>query len=150
MDPISGRGLDAGCVGPDALAGGMFSEAVAPQLSGGNTALLGIGLAGAPIEYGSLVVSGAPSTPAAGAPATIAWGWFINLQEGDAIRSKLTAPDGTVFFEGTGEPLDRDKASYSSIAGRRQPLAPGRWTVELEVIRDGGQVILETRSIEID
>lgn len=152
FDPVSGRALDGGggCIGPDAMAATMFTPQAAAELPKQSTAILDMGLAGGPVDYDALVIAGAPPAPAAGAPMTLLWGWFINLKEGDVIASTLIDPEGREFFANEAKPLDRNKASYSLFGGRKRPLSAGTWTASLTVLRDGEPVATRERKVEIE
>lgn len=149
IDPVSGRELSGGCAGAAALSQSLFAPEAAAAFSPSATAVIGMGIAAAPVDFGSLVETGAPATPAAGGSATLVWTWLINVRAGDVVHSTMTAPDGTMFFEGDARPLERAKATYLSFAGRKRPLAAGTWRLTTEVRRDGAPVLKETRSVEV-
>lgn len=148
-DPVSGRPLDAGCTGKGALSSGLFKPEAAGMLPVDLTAVLGMGLTGQPLDHDSLAVNGPLPGLSLDADATLAWGWFINLRKGDVIRGHLLAPDGAVFFEGENAPLDRNKATYSWYAGRRQPPSPGLWKIKMSILRDGAEVLSESRIVDV-
>lgn len=149
IDPVTGRAVGSGCASGDAREATLFAPEAAEALAGPATAILDFGLAGAPVDYDRLVLEGGPPVPAAGAPATIAWGWFANLRAGDRVAFRIAAPDGSAFFEGEGEPLPRNQAAYSSFAGRSRALGAGRWEIRVEVRRDGASVAEGSRTVEV-
>ncbi|WP_416357992.1 M23 family metallopeptidase [Aureimonas phyllosphaerae] len=149
IDPASGRTVGAGCSSGPAFAGTLFDPAAVAALSKGSTAVLGLGLAAAPVDYARLVVEGGPPTPPAGGNAAIVWAWVNNLSKGDTLAFRMTAPDGTPFYEGSSPPVDSNKAVYSAFAGRKRPLAPGPWTVAVDVVRNGETVVSGSRRIDV-
>lgn len=149
IDPATGHAVGSGCSTGPAFAGTLFEPGAVAALSKGSTAVLGLGVAGGPVDYGRLVIEGAPPTPPAGGDASIVWAWVTNLRKGDTLAFRMTAPDGTTFFEGSSAPLERNQAVYSGFAGRKRPLAPGLWTVSVDVIRNGEAVISQRREIAV-
>ncbi|WP_182086877.1 M23 family metallopeptidase [Aureimonas sp. ME7] len=149
IDPASGRAIGSGCGRGAPFAGTLFDEGAVKALSGSSTSVLGLGLAGAPVDYGALVIKGAPPVPHAGGDASLVWAWISNLRKGDTLAFRMVSPDGQTFFEGSGEPLPGNQAVYSAFAGRKRPLLPGRWTVSVEVIRDGVGVSSKRSEIEV-
>ncbi|MCB8839403.1 M23 family metallopeptidase [Aurantimonas sp. VKM B-3413] len=149
VDPISGRDLTEGCVRSSTLATTLFDQKAAAALSGSKTQLLGFGMAGGPVDHDRLLEKGPPAAPDAGAPVTIAWSWFINLEAGDIIRTTITAPDGSSFFAADSAPMNRHKATYSSFAGKKRALQPGDWQVTVSLLRHGETVLEENRTIPV-
>ncbi|RIY00098.1 M23 family metallopeptidase [Aureimonas flava] len=149
IDPATGHAVGSGCSTGPAFAGTLFQPEAVAALEKGPTGVLGLGLAGAPVDYGRLVVDGAPPAPPAGGDAAIVWAWVTNLRKGDALAFRMVAPDGTPFFEGSSAPLERNQAVYSAFAGRKRPLLPGRWTVSVEVIRNGEAIASQRREVEV-
>ncbi len=77
-----------------------------------------------------------------GSPAIVVYGRIINMLRGDRIRMIITGPLGSLI-ETTTEPLARNKASYTSYAGkkRKEPTwAPGTYEGRIEVLRDGAVI----------
>ncbi|WP_062015521.1 M23 family metallopeptidase [Aureimonas sp. AU4] len=150
IDPVSGRPVGSGCRADETMAASWFSpEARRALLAHPPTAVLAAGLSGAPVDYDRLVTDGPPPAPAAGVPATLAYGWFANVRGGDRIRLELTAPDGSIFMTQESEPLAGAKAAYSAFAGRRQALRPGLWHVRTQVLRDGAAVASREATVEV-
>ncbi len=61
----------------------------------------------------------------------------------------MTAPDGTPSTRDRAPPVDSSKGAYSAFAGRKRPLAPGLWTVSVDVVRNGETVVSESRRIDV-
>jgi Peptidase family M23 len=82
------------------------------------------GFSPAPFEMADLETGKAPAQNPSGAwPAMVAYGWAINLANGDALSVTLRGPGG-IAAENTVT-LDRDKAVYMLFAGKKRP--PGGW-----------------------
>jgi Peptidase family M23 len=67
---------------------------------------------------------------------------FINLKAGDSIVSTVTGPGGFVV-DGVPKPLDRNKASFVTFAGKKRttPVWPtGRYNGTAKLMRDGKAV----------
>ena len=149
LDPMTGHPLSGGCLKDGEQAKPLFDPAVAASLGKGGPQLLGLGLAGGPVDYDALAVSGAPPAATAASANLVGWGWFINLRKGDRIYISLVAPDGNVFAESMSEELDRSKAAYSSFAGKRGSPKPGRYELTIKVLEDMKPVLDRTQSITI-
>lgn len=149
LDPVTGHAVGSGCVADNTEAATLFAPDAAAVLARSTTAILDLGLSDAAVDYDRLVVEGGPAAPKAGGASSIVWGWFANLRAGDTIAFRMTGPTGEVFYEGSSEPLPGNKAAYSAFAGRKRALTPGRWTVSIEVIRDGVTAAHGERAIDI-
>lgn len=117
--------------------------------------------AGEIIDYGfagvaptmELVESGEveqhPVTP--GSEALVAYVRAIGLQAGDQQTLTLLDPAGTSLAVNNAPALDRDKAQYLLIAGKKRTgtdWPAGRYTATYRVIRDGAEVL--GRTFEVD
>ncbi|WP_062234189.1 M23 family metallopeptidase [Aureimonas sp. N4] len=149
IDPISGRAVGGGCLADDTERTTLFTPEAAELLARPTTQLLAMGLAGEVLDYDKLASDGPPPTAGANAPMTVGWGWFANLHGGDRVRFGLTDPAGTKVLDTLTEPLDRNKAVYSGLAGLRRPPTPGTWVLEVAVERDGTALLHRTQRIEI-
>ena len=75
-------------------------------------------------------------------PALLFYARFINLLAGDRIRIVIDGPGGTLV-EQLSEPLERNKATYVSYAGKKRrevPWQQGRYEARAEIVRDGGVI----------
>jgi len=117
--------------------------------------------AGEIIDYGfagvaptmELVESGEieqhPVTP--GSDALVAYVRAIGLQAGDQQTLALHDPGGASLAVNNPPALDRDKAQYLLLTGKKRTETPwpaGRYTAIYRVIRDGKEVLSKTFSIE--
>ena len=87
--------------------------------------------------------------PSRDAPALIAFVRAIGLERGDVATLSLSGLGGAPIASLTLPPLDRDKATWLALAGRRRPAAgwpAGRYTARYAVLRAGKPIL--TRSFE--
>jgi murein DD-endopeptidase MepM/ murein hydrolase activator NlpD len=90
-----------------------------------------------------------PVTP--GSDALVAYVRTIGLQAGDQQSLVVQGPGGASFAANDLPALDRDKAQYLVIAGKKRREAAwlgGRYTATYRVIRDGGEVLRKTFDID--
>jgi murein DD-endopeptidase MepM/ murein hydrolase activator NlpD len=147
IDPFTGKALDAGC-GVDGAAPLWSADLQAPLAAEAAGAILDLGFSAAPLDYESLVVSGAPPAPDAASAAFVGWAWVANVRAGDQIALTITAADGSTFAR-AAQPLDGNKAVYAAFAGKRGAPGPGTYTLRAEVIRDGVGVVTAEKAITI-
>lgn len=149
IDPLTGRKIGEGCVSDPADAAPLFDETVMEGFSRGLPDILGFGLAGSVIDYDALAIEGPPSDATTGDEARVVWTWISNLKAGDRLRFILAGPDGKPEVDSTTEPVDRNKAVYSAYSGKRGAPAAGRYTIGLEVIRDGKPILRRDKEVEV-
>ena len=92
----------------------------------------------------------APPTATSSDPARVAWVWLANLKPGDRLQIGLSGPDGQRVAETTTEPLDRSKAVYFSYTGKKGGPDPGRYKLDVAVIREGKPLVARTQEIEVE
>lgn len=143
IDPFTGRDIATGCE-----PGTPLWAADVPPITGWEGSVLGLGLAGAPIDHAALTASGPPAEPTGQSPALVGWAWLANLRQGDEVTIRLEAADGTMIAEDT-QPIDRNKADYSAFAGKRGAPAPGIYRVKAVVVRNGVPAISSEKEIEV-
>jgi hypothetical protein len=124
----------------------MWTPAAAKALAYKAGTILNAGFAAAPVTNETIEAGGiAAPTPAAA--ALIAYMRVAEPQVGDELEITLTGPDGAPLATNRLPPLDRDKAQYFTMLGRKRPPGgwkPGRYSAELKVWR-AGKVALEKR-----
>lgn len=150
VDPMTGHSLAEGCLKDGTQPASLFAPGIAKELGKGGPTLLGLGLAGQPVDYDALVVSGAPPAANAASANLVGWGWFINLREGDRVYISLVGPDGDIFAENMSPPLDRSKASYSSFAGKRGKPKPGSYELTIEVLENMQPVLQQKQDFTVE
>ena len=83
--------------------------------------------------------------------ALVAYVRTIGLQTGDQQTLEVQGPGGTAMPTNTLPALDRDKAQFLIIAGKKRTEAawpPGRYTAIYTVTRDGAEVLRKTFEVE--
>jgi murein DD-endopeptidase MepM/ murein hydrolase activator NlpD len=90
-----------------------------------------------------------PVTP--GSDALVAYVRTIGLQAGDQPSLAVQGPDGTSMPTNNRPALDRDKAQFLIIAGKKRTEAawpPGRYIATYRVTRDGAEVLKKTFDVD--
>jgi len=90
-----------------------------------------------------------PVTP--GSDALVAYVRAIGLQAGDQQMLSVQGPDGASISAANLPALDRDKAQFLVIAGKKRSEAAwpaGRYSATYRVTRDGAEVLRKTFDIE--
>jgi murein DD-endopeptidase MepM/ murein hydrolase activator NlpD len=114
--------------------------------------IIDFGFAGIPPTM-ELVESGEieqhPVSP--GSDALVAYVRTIGLQAGDLQTLTLQDPGGTALAVNNAPALDRDKAQFLLLAGKKRTEATwpaGRYTATYRVVRDGKEVLSRTFDVE--
>ena len=149
IDPMTGRALDEGCDAAQDGTASLFSEGLRAELGNNDVQILDFGLSGAPLDYDSLVVDGAPARPDTTSPGVAGWVWVINFRPGDILQVRIIDPDGKVLSEGSSTPQERHKAVYSYFTGREGKPAPGDYRIEVTILRDGAVLQSRDKTITI-
>jgi hypothetical protein len=88
---------------------------------------------------------------AAGSDALVAYVRTIGLQAGDQQFLEVQGPGGAAISTNNLPALDRDKAQFLVIAGKKRTEAAwpgGRYTATYRVTRDGAEVLRKTFDVE--
>ena len=88
---------------------------------------------------------------AASSEALVAYVRAIGLQAGDQQSLSVQGPGGTSMPTNNPPALDRDKAQFLILAGKKRSEAawpPGRYTATYRVTRDGAEVLRKTFDID--
>jgi murein DD-endopeptidase MepM/ murein hydrolase activator NlpD len=88
---------------------------------------------------------------APGSDALVAYVRTIGLQAGDLQSLSVQGPSGTSMPTNNLPALDRDKAQFLVLAGKKRTEAawpPGRYTATYRVTRDGAEVLRKTFDID--
>lgn len=151
IDPFLPDSVNGACRTTSKTAG-LWKPEVATKFAYKSGEIIGAGFAGSPPSLDALEVDHtrvplATST----APALIFYGRFMNLRGGDRLRIVISGPGGG-FTEELTEPLDRNKATYLTFAGKKrkdQPWPPGRYEGRVEIVRDGAVIAARVGETEI-
>jgi hypothetical protein len=151
VDPFLGPEAD-----PEACGAGaepLWTSAALAELDYEPGRILDIGFAPGPIELRALETGAVQdSSPDRRSPAIVAWGWAINLEEGDEIIVVLGGPDGGELARNSVT-LDSSKAQYMLFAGTRPPATgwpAGLYTASFTVSRAGEPAISDARELVIE
>jgi hypothetical protein len=150
VDPFLGPDAD-----PEACGAGaepLWTSAALADLDYEPGQILDIGFAPGPIELQALETGAVQeSVPDRRSPAIVAWGWAINLQEGDEIIVVLGGPDGGELARNSVT-LDSSKAQYMLFAGTRPPATgwpAGLYTASFTISRAGAAAMSEESELLI-
>ena len=142
VDPFAPNGAPGTC----AAQGPMWTPAAARALYYKAGVILNSGFAGAPVSD-EIIEAGGIAPPSAGTAALVAYMRVIGAAKGDEFEISVRAPDGAVLVAHRQAPLDRDKAQYFAMAGKKRPpngWPRGRYVADLKVWR-GGKAVMQKR-----
>ena len=151
IDPFLPAAIDGACQ-KDTKAPTLWTAEVAAKFPYKNGEIIGAGFAGEPVGLDALEKDNSnvsPLTPAS--PALLFYGRLINLLAADRVRIVVDGPGGS-FIEELSPPLDRNKATYVSFAGKKRhadPWPSGRYEGRVEIVRDGAVVATKLGQIEL-
>ena len=148
VDPFAFGAQENSCGGGRSL----WAASIAEQMQYRPGEIIDYGFAGiAPtmelIESGEIARH--PVAPAS--DALVAYVRTIGLQAGDQQTLSVQGPNGTAVSTNSLPALDRDKAQYLVIAGKKRTTTAwpaGRYAATYRVIRDGAEVLRKTFDIE--
>lgn len=150
VDPYLPSATDGACQ-QDAKAAGLWDQEAAAAFPYANGELIALGFGGAPPDHKAFEVDHQAVTPlAATSPALLLYARFVNLREGDVIRIVATGPSGALADTQTA-PLDRNKATYVSFAGKKRTAErwpSGRYDGKIELVRAGA--VIASRNVSTD
>ncbi len=96
------------------------------------------------------------ATLAPTAPSLVFWAEVYGIEAGDRERFKITQPDGMVFAESTGNPVDKHSATHFAFSGKRNAGAPfstgvykGEYVLERMIAGRWVPVVTVTRTMTI-
>lgn len=138
VDPYRG-------VAPPLDCGGRYrsiwSQDIAAKIAYRPGGILTIGMHGNPgVSYEDIKEGlGNPPEILSSVPALVAWGHVFGIRKGDVLRTRITGPDGSVFFEGESKPHPKNQAQAYKWSGKRNrgALPSGSFTALIELVRDG-------------
>lgn len=146
IDPSS---PEPGC-GPTRSGQGLWSPKAAQAVAYKNGAVLNAGFAADTVSMAA-IEAGAIARPTT-ASALVAYARAINLHAGDTQELVLKGPDGSVLVSSDQPALDRAKAQYFMMAGKKAQAngwAKGRYVATYTVRRDGKPVISKTFEVTL-
>ncbi len=90
--------------------------------------------------------------PKANSPALVAYVRAIGLEAGDVMELAIVSPDGKPFAQQRQQPLDRSKAQFFTMIGKKRGDAPwpaGTYTSHFKVLRDGKSALEKTFTFDL-
>lgn len=151
VDPFLGAKVDAEACGAGAEP--LWTPSALAELDYEPGRILDVGFAPGPIELQALETGAVQDSRAdSRSPAIVAWGWAVNLQEGDEIVVVLGGPDGGELARNSVT-LDSSKAQYMLFAGTRPPTAgwpAGLYTARFTVSRTDAPAISEESELVLE
>jgi murein DD-endopeptidase MepM/ murein hydrolase activator NlpD len=142
VDPFLGDAVSGKCMLQNTQQiSGLWQQNVWRNIPYSDGQIIETGFATRPIATAD-VETGGIEPPAANSPALVFYARAINMRAGDSVRMSVEGPGGFQVAS-PGEPVDRTKAQYVGIAGKKRngaPWASGPYRGVAEVIR-GGQVV---------
>jgi Peptidase family M23 len=117
----------------------LWDTALREKLSYRQREILNFGFAAGPVSM-EQIESGEVQRhlPGVDSPALVAYVRAIGLKAGDELELEITAPDGNLFFQERHQPLDRAKAQFLVMGGRkgRAPWPSGVYTANYRVLHE--------------
>jgi hypothetical protein len=151
VDPFLGPDADREACGTGAEP--LWTSAALGELDYEPGRILAVGFAPGPIELQALETGAVQdSVPDRRSPAIVAWGWAINLEDGDEIIAVLGGPDGGELARNSVT-LDSGKAQYMLFAGTRPPATAwpaGLYTASFTVSRAGAAAMSEVSELVLE
>ncbi|HUE44699.1 MAG TPA: M23 family metallopeptidase [Aestuariivirgaceae bacterium] len=151
VDPFLGPDADPEACGTGAKP--LWTSAALADLDYEPGRIIDIGFAPGPMELQALETGTVQETiPDRNSPAIVAWGWAVNLQDGDEIVVVLGGPDGGELARNSVT-LDSSKAQRMLFAGTRPPAAgwpAGLYTATFTVSRAGAPAMSDQRELLIE
>jgi hypothetical protein len=141
VDPVSGT-----CQTGAQPASGLWSPALAKELAYQDAAIIQTGFADRRVEPADME-QGAVSEPRPDSAALVFYARLINLRSQDRLRFSVEGP-GDFKVASESEPMDRAKAQYVGVAGKKltaRSWPAGVYRGRVQVIR-GGAVLREAKA----
>ena len=139
VDPFQPDALSTSCE-LDPRNVGLWQPSAIALFAYRNGEIIGTGFTSAPPSLDKLEEDHLAVEPLnAESPALLFYARFINLMTGDRVRVVINGPGGTLI-EQLSEPIERNKATFFTYAGKKRREAPwqqGRYEGRAEIIRDG-------------
>lgn len=136
VDPFAPN-LPLGACG--AKGGSQWTPQAAREMAYKSGVIFNSGFAGQAVSNED-VEAGGIAPPTAASPVVVAYMRVSEPQQGDEVEIVLKGPDGSTLASQRLQPLDRDKAQFFAMIGRKRPAGGwprGRYVAEFRVWRGG-------------
>ena len=150
VDPFSGLEPDSPCSAEAASKPGLWDEPAVKAFAYANGQIIQAAFSGALPNLDALEVSDSAPPPTRTSGQLVFFVRMTNLRAGDRIRVSINGPDGFAV-DNTSEPLDRNKATFLSYAGKKLTAAAwprGRYKGAGKILR--GETVVTETSAEVD
>ena len=151
IDPYSGRLQSEACQAQSQDGPGLWDAAAWKAFAYANGEILGVGFIGDPKLTETLEDDSSPAAPDRKSPALVFYARAANLRAGDRLKFHVEGPGG-FLVETLSEPLDRAKATYRGIAGKRLTAAEwpaGTYRGTIAVLRAGATLVERQSELEL-
>jgi hypothetical protein len=151
VDPFLGEAIGGACLPPNVQPlSSLWQSGVQAEIGYTDGQIIETGFAAAPVD-GPEVEQGGIAAPVADSPALVFYARVINMRAGDSVRMSVEGPGG--FQVATpGQPVDRTKAHFIGIAGKKRSASPwpvGAYRGVAEVIRDGAVIGKAEKTLQL-
>jgi hypothetical protein len=150
VDPFA-YGAEPGACGRGGKS--LWNEAARAALGYRRGEVINTGFAGNAVTMAQIESGEARRQPAtAGSPALVAYVRAIGLEAGDVLELSIVAPDGKPFAQQRQPPLDRSKAQFFTMVGKKRGQTPwpaGTYTAKYNVLRDGQSVLKKSFTLDL-
>lgn len=140
VDPFAPDAAPGTCQASSAKARTLWQPSAIAHFGYRNGEIIGAGFTSAPPDLDKLEADHTALEPVTVmSPALLFYARFINLLAGDRVRLVVNGPGGPLI-EQLSEPIERNKATYFTYAGKKRREAPwqhGRYDARAEIIREG-------------
>lgn len=143
VDPFAPAAAMGTCGAP---GGSMWTPQAATALAYKAGVIFNSGFAGQAVTNDD-VEAGGVAAPTSASPVVVAYMRVSEPQKGDELEITLSGPDGKTLATQRLPPLDKDKAQYFAMVGRKRPPSGwtgGRYVAEFKVWR-GGKAAMQKR-----
>ena len=151
VDPFSPNAPEGSC-GLNTKDPGLWQPSAIARFSYRNGEIIGAGFTESPPELNKLEMDDTAIVPLrTDSPALLFYARFVNLLAGDRVRLVINGPGGPLV-EQLSAPLDHNKATYFSYAGKRRreaPWQPGRYEGRAEIVRDDAVAAATVETIDL-
>jgi hypothetical protein len=140
IDPFAYGGGEGAC----ATGSSLWETSLRDKLSYRQREIINSGFADGPVSMNQVEAGEVRRRPPnASSPALVAYVRAIGLKAGDELELEIIAPDGSLLFHERRQPLDRAKAQFLLMGGRkgRAPWPSGIYTANYRIVHEGKDVL---------
>ena len=150
VDPFSGLEPDSACSADATSKPGLWDAAAVKAFAYANGQIIQAAFSGALPNLDALEVSDSAQPPTRNSAQLVFFARMTNLRAGDRIRVSVNGP-GNFAIDNTSEPLDRNKSTYLSYAGKKLTATAwpqGRYKGTAKILR--GEAVVSEVNAQLD